>query len=294
MDDDPIVSRTTVRFNSVYVIESLPDGELKTGRDLYDSIVFPASQKLDGVYTEFLRAYTRQDFARHLAEIKRGAALGNHHPIIHIEAHGSQDGIAMADGTEMKWKTLIPLFGDINQTCRMNLIVVAISCMGWNLTTSLIPSDRAPVNMVIGPVGVMRAGELLQATRRFYATLFSRLDVNDALSAMNDGQSYGKWRIKPGLAEILFCRVFRQYISELTTPEILQQREDEIVAQVVGTESVDPQQLDRLRTSIRHDLRDSRQLYDRFRRTFLMMDLFPEDAERFGLTYERCIPAAAV
>jgi hypothetical protein len=133
MDNDPVVSRTVIDFNSVYVIESLPDGDFKTGQDLYDSIVFPESVRLEGLHTEFAVAKTKDELARRLALISRNAKLGNHKPIIHIEAHGTDDGIALADGSVMDWRTLIPFYGDINQSCKMNLIVVAISCMGWNL-----------------------------------------------------------------------------------------------------------------------------------------------------------------
>jgi hypothetical protein len=40
--------RTELHFNAISVIESLGLGEPKTGRDLYDSVVFPATLTLDG------------------------------------------------------------------------------------------------------------------------------------------------------------------------------------------------------------------------------------------------------
>jgi hypothetical protein len=292
MDDDRILSRTVVLFNSVYVIESLPDGEPKTGGDLYDSVVFPDSRGLEGVFTKFLSAGTRDDLVRCLAEVGRAARLANHRPIVHIEAHGSDDGIGLADGSTFLWSELIPLFGDINQACRMNLVVVAVSCFGWNLTGALMPSDRAPVNMVIGPVNAMSAGELLNATRKFYRSLFAELDLNKALEAMNLGRPYDEWSIKPGTAEILFCRVFRQYVAELGNPESVRRRSNAIVAQTIGDAQVDPTQVDRLHRKVVAELTDHRQQFDHYRRTFLMLDLFPDDADRFGLSYDLCMPTS--
>jgi len=288
MDNDPIVSRTVIDFNSIYVIESLPDGALKTGRDLYDSIVFPESGKLAGIHTQFSTARTPDEFGQRLAAVGRNTRLGNHKPIVHIEAHGTDDGIELADGAVVQWRELIGIFGDINQACGMNLIVVAISCSGWNLTASLVPSDRAPVNMVIGPVDTMKAGELLKATQVFYRTLYATLDLNSAIEAMNDNRPYAEWRIKPGLAEVLFCRVFRTYVKELGTSEVLQQREDKLVAQAIKSGNVGKEQLLQLRLSIRKDLRDHRKLFEHFRRIFLMLDIFPERADRYGLTYDLC------
>ena len=291
MTSDRILYRTEVRFNSIYVIESLPDGDPKTGRDLYDQVIYPATLQLPGIHTQFLSAPTSGAFLGALAEVGRNVRLYNHIPILHIEAHGSDDGIGLADGTEVTWRDLVPILGDINQACKMNLTVIAISCMGWNLTHSLMPADRAPLFMLVGPPAAMTGEDLLAATKRFYEAIAQHVDMNKGLEAMNDGQEYDTWRLKPATAEILYCRVFRHYLDELGGIDQSEQRVDAVVANVLESRPLHPQKIDDLRASVRRDLSDHRLWYDHWRHTFLMLDLFPDSEGRFGLTYDLCMPS---
>jgi hypothetical protein len=214
---DPYVYRTELRFNAIYIIESLPEGDFKSGEALYDNIVYPrVSQKLDGAYTQFSRVDNKRQLHAKLREIDRAARVGNHQPIIHFEAHGFDRGIELADGALVEWSAIKPRLASINEACKMNLIVVAMACQGWNLMYSLMPSERAPLNMLIAPSEVITAGEIFEATRRFYDGLVAHLDLNEALQAMNEGLDYPQWRMKPGTAEILFCRVFRVHVEAQT------------------------------------------------------------------------------
>ena len=291
---DGFLYQTVVRFNAIYVLESLGPGELKTGQDLFDSVIYPAASQLDSLHTAFVAVTTKPDLLQQLTLIEHAARVANHHPVIHIEAHGSPDGIALADGTQVAWSELIAAFTDINVACKNNLIVIAISCYGWNLTASLMPSDRAPVFMLVGPPEPMTAGALLDATRRFYKALMSLFDVNQALEAMNVGLTFSQWPIRPATAEILYCRVFRRYIEELGSGDALKDRENRLVADIARSQSLNVVQSASLRLEVRRDLADHRTAYDRYRAKFLMLDLFPKDAQRFGLTYDLCMPTEAI
>jgi hypothetical protein len=286
--DEPLY-RTEIRVNSIYVLESLRPGEPKTGEDLYDVVIYPGKSVRDGMYAQFARVPTKRDLIRQLSRIALAAEQANHRPIIHIEAHGGADGSQLMDGDYVRWTELIPLFTRINIACKNNLVVVAISCFGWGLTAALMPSDRAPVMMLVGPPDAMTAAELLEATRRFYHSLMSEFDMNHALEAMNDHRAFADWKIRPATAEILFCRVFRQYLAEQATPEALTARENALVATVIDGRPRRALDMAALRIAIRLDLANHRAAYDGHRHTFLMLDLFPGDQTRFGLTYDRCI-----
>jgi len=45
-----------------------------------------------------------------------------------------------------------------------------------------------------------------------------------------------------------------------------------------------------VRAGLRADLQNFRADYDRQRHTFLMLDLFPQNAEKLGRTFEKCLP----
>src|SRR4051812_43894724 len=99
MSSDEVVYRMEVRFNAIYVIESLPLKDAKTGRDLYDEVIYPSTVQLPEIHTEFIRVQSAQEFAAALAVVARNAILYKHLPILHLEMHGSDTGIGFADDT---------------------------------------------------------------------------------------------------------------------------------------------------------------------------------------------------
>lgn len=289
MPKGEFVYRTAVRFNSIYVVESLPKGDLRTGRELYERILRPAEFKLDGLVVEHDFVETKEEFVRCLGRIAHAAAVANHLPIVHLETHGTPNGITLASGERFAWAELVPHLTAINVSCMNNLIVVAVSCYGWNLTVSLLPSDRAPVFMLVGPTDVMAAGELLEATSRFYTALVGDMDVNSALEAANVDLDFKDWALRPATAEILFCRVFRRYMEDFADAKNLKRRARKLVDDVRRVRDLDPIDAAILMIKTKQDLRDYSAAYRRHRRRFLMLDLFPRDEDRMGLTYEKCL-----
>src|SRR5881394_1745346 len=105
---DADVYRTELHFNSIYIIESLAEGEFRSGQALYDDIVYPTSQKLDGLKPDFSRVSSESDLHRKLREIDWAARNRNHMPIVHFEAHGFDRGIQLADGALVEWSAITP------------------------------------------------------------------------------------------------------------------------------------------------------------------------------------------
>lgn len=119
--EDAPLYRTEVRFNSIYVLESLRLGDAKTGEDLYDTVIFPGKVRQEDMYTVFVQIPTRKILIERLILIAQAAERANHRPIIHIEAHGGADGIELTSGEYVSWRDLIPIFTRINIACKNNL-----------------------------------------------------------------------------------------------------------------------------------------------------------------------------
>jgi hypothetical protein len=285
---DEAVSRTEVRFNAIYVLESLPEGDPKTGQALFDDIVFPHTRKLDGVEAEFWRVRTEDELRAKLREIERRTRLEGRQPIVHFETHGFDTGLELADGSFVEWTALIPALVAINHASRMNLLVVAMLCRGWSLMAALTSSDRAALLMLVAPPKDMTHAAILSATKRFYEAIVARLDLNDGLEAMNEHRPYADWPIKPGLSEILLWRHFRSHLEGLT-PEIVSAETNSRVANIARQRNLDLRDTAVVREDVRRFLLDHPARYDRLRRMFLMLDLYPENEWKFGLTYEKCL-----
>lgn len=288
-----MVYRTEARFNTVYVFESIKTGDLKSGRELYDSILAPAQDALENFYASYKAIRTRDEFRSALTEIADECARLGRGPLLHIEAHGDKDGLELADQTHLPWDQLRAELSRVNQVSFMNLLVVASSCKGWFLTASMMPTERAPVFMVIGPPEDILAGDLEDANKRFYRKMVETFDLNSSLEAMNDGKPFAGWPIKPATAEILFCRAFRTYVKKVATSANLAERENRVVADVVRARQLNAIESAALRIQIRKHLADHAWWYDYLRRPFLMLDLFPANAYKFGLTYEKCVATSA-
>jgi len=91
------INRSNV-INSIYIIESLPQGDLKTGTELYDNCVYPLGNLKKGLYTRLIQPFSKSDFIAELTLIIYECKNNNRRPILHIESHGCIDGIETASG----------------------------------------------------------------------------------------------------------------------------------------------------------------------------------------------------
>ena len=56
-------------FNSIYIIESLPEGDLKTGRELYENCVYPLGNRKEGLHTSLSQPISKNEFIQTLVSI---------------------------------------------------------------------------------------------------------------------------------------------------------------------------------------------------------------------------------
>jgi hypothetical protein len=80
-------------FSAVYVIEFLKDGNRKTGRDLYESCILPLGQIKESLYTNLTQPKSKREFFDVLSNIVDDCKASSRGPILHVEAHGNDDGI---------------------------------------------------------------------------------------------------------------------------------------------------------------------------------------------------------
>jgi hypothetical protein len=283
------VYTTSLKFDSIVLIESLPPGELRTGRDLFESAIAPAAVNDPGLVAELYEPKTRAEFLGSLRSVAETARRHGSSPIVHIETHGDDTGIALSDGDLVSWNDIAQLLTVINQVSRMNLLVVAAMCHGWYMSDILRPTDRAPAFGIIGTRDLVSAGDLLSSMREFYQVLLRPgHDLRAALNAANRSESVEEWQYEMLGAELMLCRVFSHYVRSLSTEETQAQRVNRLVADLARAQSLDVNQTMQLRAAITQDLEDHESWFALYRSRFLMLDLFPENAPRFPLTYADC------
>src|SRR5207244_5807125 len=137
-------------FSTVVVFESLPEGQLRTGRSLRDDIEPVSAFHARGINVDYRKVNNRLELNARLADVLHGAEHGDY-PLLHFESHGSERGIELADGSHIAWAELKPWLISINVATRCNLIVIVGACYGGYLAQTLLPTDRAPCWPLIGP-----------------------------------------------------------------------------------------------------------------------------------------------
>jgi hypothetical protein len=208
--------------------------------------------------------------------------------VLQFEMHGSADGVSIASGEFVSWTDLKEPLTLINQTSRLNLLVVLAACEGANLMRLLQPTDRAPVLAVIGPRHTISAGALEKATLAFYRTLFAAGDAAAAWRAMNTAVSPSGMTFAVSTAEFMLRYVMHHYLRTEGTEAALDRRQDRLEAHLRAGGM--PEQAILLgREPARELMRDHRKHFLDIKRHFLFCHLFPENEARFGVSFEDCL-----
>lgn len=281
------------RFGAVHILESLPQGELRTGERLFDELQ-PLGFSLEpNIHTSFWREATRNAFLNRFSNILKDYRTTGRPPIIHVETHGLLDangqaiGFELASGEPVFWADLKPLLTEINLACCLNLLVVSGACDGAALTKVLDIGDRAPVWGVLGPTRTINAGALEDAHLCFYKTLYETKDYAPALERMNDTVRDGDRPFVLLGAEWFFTEVMKGYFKQFCTDDAIDARVKKAARSEVGLrqQGVPEDEILRRRNAFREHLRDHRGHFERLKPYFFGIDICPQNGARFSVEY---------
>jgi hypothetical protein len=146
---------------------------------------------------------------------------------------------------------------------------------------------------VVGPLEDVKAGDLREAMETLYRTIVGGDGGYQAVSSMNHHVAREQWKFLLETAETMFCRVFHHYAQNLTSEERLRDAENEIAAEIVRRRGGDLLAGMEARHRAHQMLLQHADMFAYYRKTFLLIDLFPENDERFRLTYDDCAGVSA-
>lgn len=155
-----------IRTTNVWIVEWLSPGEEQTGRLLHEWI---QNQRPGwSVYSPC------ENKAQVIQAIQRAATLAQSSemvPVLHLEAHGHNDGLA-PDKTGrsefLTWGELTEPLQQLNLATRCNLVVVLAACIGFAGIQTFCKGPRAPAVALVGLGGTVYPGDLLWGTKEFY------------------------------------------------------------------------------------------------------------------------------
>ena len=270
------------QFSQITVVESLSASELHTGRKLFEDIEALNNTLGHSLKIECIDAPDAASFWLCLSNVYQAAAAGGHYPILHIECHGdeTQSGLVLADQSFISWTELKPILTEINVASRCNLLIVLGLCHGAHLVQIVKPTERAPCWGLLGPWGTVRASDLLSGFAAYYRELLTSLDGDRALAALSTASPSSQHQFIS--AQGFFKRTYAAYLANYSSTSGLDRRAKTISRKLHDLGSTARPGKGAIKRRLRQTEKPS---FQRYADHFFMVDLFPENAGRFSVSF---------
>jgi hypothetical protein len=271
--------------NILYIIDSIPENQLNTARQLRDDLeaikssVNSRGNKTFGI--ELTRLRSRDEV---LCFFDNLVVSSDVNPILHFECHGDESGLEFADKSFASWQEIKPYFQAINQACKCNLFITLASCNGANLISTVQPGARSPFCGMLGAIDPISAENAQRSFAIFYSTLIHTRDGSQALSnLLSINSPSGSPRYYFRSAEEFFKIVYKGYLEDHCNEKIIWYRARRL------RPLLHPQARRRLTLQdivimLKHK---SSYGFEDMKRYFFFEDLYPANSTRFDLTLEQ-------
>lgn len=278
-----------ISFNKIYILESLKSDERHTGRALFEDLTVWKDTYLPQLTIEYLTFIDRSGLDSILNAIEDATKNNNELPFIHLEAHANESALGTAGGDAIPWQDLFTSLQRININTRNNLLVVVAACFGFHLFKITDVLERALFYAVLGPNQAVSINDVETGYQVFYQELFKEKEVNGAINKMNETlKSTGK-RYALVTCEDLFIMAAHNYLEEHCSAKAISQRVEGIVSQYqeLETKSLTNQEV---RKKAKESLENGNLgLINEHYQTFVMVDLYPENTERFEFDFSTLV-----
>jgi len=229
MNDTRVFSFSS-RFsnNAVIVIDALVESDFQTARHLADDLA-PLTLSDGSPYCRYHKVSTVQELLNYLGSIEIECKKGLK-PIIHFEAHGSQDaGIQVGEvGEWLNWNQLSEALITINVITKNNLGIVMASCFGFYMISSITIEKPSPFYFLIGSERTVEAGHIDDVMGRFYRKLFDLRSLDDAMTEVQE-------QFRQFHSERFFCIAFGKYLKKACIGKGASTRSERLLTEVMAS-----------------------------------------------------------
>lgn len=174
------------KINHIVIIQSLPAGDIMTGKQLYDDVV---ERHIDLLQDSSIKMthqfFDVKDRDRFISSIKYIEANAPYIPggiLIHFEIHGNKDegGLVLADHSLIPWKELVELLRPINIATCNKLFITMATCYGRFLYLGVDPNLKSPYQAYISASQEVKTEEIID---KFSFLFESLIECGDLISA---------------------------------------------------------------------------------------------------------------
>ncbi|MBB3169007.1 hypothetical protein [Simiduia aestuariiviva] len=273
-------------FNKLWIIESLSDGELKTGLHLYEGLFPSIKKEQPELIVSLEQPNSKDEFLYCLETIYKDVVENRNYPLIHLECHGCEKGLGLANKEIVEWNEIRDLLIQINFACEVNLLVVVAACKGAYLIHTATQLDRAPFYAIVGSEQEVKAGELQADFTEFYKSFFLSLNGNKAIESLNRQAKKTNRLYHFVGAEVLFLKAFRKYHRDHCIGKAKQSRLEDLVTKAMVMPEVSRNGVNWARNQAKEWFKNEQEpAFERMKARFFWLDEYPHNQERFTVSY---------
>ena len=204
-------------------------------------------------------------------------------PVLHIEAHGCDIGLAPTNDPHaefLTWDELTAPLQRLNLATRCNLVVVVAACFGIAAIQALTRGQRAPAVVMVGFDSKLKPTNLLAGAKEFYRRwLDDKPHLTDiaASASRETGTANFEWEPFTGLA----YQVLVEHLIKSARPTEHHDRIERVRQQMLSETEFSADEIENRVSQLPliGPWRGLQMLWDQK----FMIDLNPENQERFGL-----------
>lgn len=164
----------------IIVIQSLREGDQKTGEEVYNTFIKDKVTENAEFFHDFRNVKNKAEFLEYFRELDAIFEEGTL-CTIHLETHGSEDGICLSSNEIVTWKEFYDVIRPINIKMHNLLVIVMAMCYGAALMSYLEPDKRAPFLCFVGSTRKEYEHNISRGFKEFYAVYTSPLDIAKAM-----------------------------------------------------------------------------------------------------------------
>lgn len=277
-------------FNTVWIIQSIAEGEMKTGTRLYEDTFTEIHERHENLKVYLEQPSNKREFVECLKKIYSDVKDNKNFPIIHLECHGGKTGLGLASNEIIEWDELRGHLIDINFSCGVNLLITIATCKGVYLIQVATQLDRAPFYAILGTDIEVYPQELITDYKEFYSAYFDTFNTNKALDALNaviKGEKRSYYFIG---AEKIFLNAFRKYHQDHCTGKAKRKRLEDLVSKAMKQPEVNAKGVTWVRNQAKEWFKSEQgAAFQKYKSRFFGLAEYPHNTERFSISYDDVI-----
>jgi hypothetical protein len=278
-------AQAPLHLGSVAIVEWLNPDEPHTGRRLHDYL-----EAIRPGWSTYQSCQSAREVLEAIRAVTEQARTTGTNPVLHIEAHGAEDGLQgpySTGGREgLSWPQLMEPLQALNIVTCCNLIVFFAACTGIAGLQAMAYGDRAPALAAIGPADVIGSNQLLLASKEFYRELKAGKRTLEGIVECASEAGGQDFFVEP-LMEMVYDVMVEHMVLSLR-PDVWERQLDRVRLKMREVTQFDDVEIDRrLRELPRLRSAEYQLAWDQM----FMIDLYSENRIRFSLDMRAVVNA---